>query len=94
MKLDAKQRAVIRDLFFKRVTDAQRRTKIIQIASILSDSDEDGERAKAQPTIQLDSTMNEEDPMNDDFWAAIYHYSLAENWPSIQSDLDDLLQTI
>lgn len=87
MKFDHSQRMKIRELFFTRVEDSARRTKIIQLASILADTDEDGQRTE-QPSIQLSTELDtSEEGMNDDFWAAVYHYSLRENWDELEADL-------
>lgn len=70
MKVSKAQRNKIKEMFFARVPDSQRRHRIIQLAHILADEPED-----------------------DDFYSALYHYSLEENWDDADKELKRLLPT-
>lgn len=66
IELSRKEKNEIRSLFYKRVTDVDKRAKIVRLAQILTDEFDTG-----------------------DFWAMVYHYSLQENWPSLERDFQN-----
>lgn len=77
----------IRELFFKRVEDAEMRVKILKIASGMVEAEVDDEEDKPATNDVL-AVSNPEASKYDNFWKAIYHYSLKENWPDIDDDLN------
>ena len=79
------QIVAIREQFFKRIEDSQQRTKIIQLASIMADTHFD-------KTPQLDSSGQEIDDdkrRENDFWSAVYYYSLPENRTQFENDYEE-----
>lgn len=77
----------IKELFFKRVEDAEMRVKILKIASGMVEAEVDDEDEETT-TDDVFGASNPEANKYDDFWKAIYHYSLKENWPDIDDDLN------
>lgn len=77
----------IKELFFKRVEDAEMRVKILKIASGMVEAEVDDEDEEPV-TSDIFGASNPEVSKYDDFWKAIYHYSLKENWPDIDDDLN------
>ena len=77
----------IKKLFLLRVRDPEQRAKIIQLASFIAAVDE-GLGGK-NPQQGGEPSMNAVEEQETDFWSAIYHYSLSENWPEINQDLHE-----
>lgn len=92
--MDQEQRNKIRELFFYRVTDSELRSKIIQLAGIMNETESDPKDVKPLSTDPSQAFAQMSGDENDGFWEALYHYALPENWDDALDDYEDFVKAL